>query len=189
MAERVCPWWLGYLLASPMRRWMVENPESLLAPFVRKGMTVLEPGPGMGFFTLPLARMIGPAGRVVAVDIQAKMLDRLERRARRAGLIDRIETRLARPDRMGIDGLKGAVDFVLVFAVVHEMPSAEVFFGEAAAALKPGGLLLLAEPTGHIAPEGFEGELKAARTAGLETVSRPAVRRSLAAVLRKPRIG
>ena len=56
MAERVCPWWLGYLLASPVRRWMAENPESLLAPYVREGMTVLEPGPGMGFFTLPLAR-------------------------------------------------------------------------------------------------------------------------------------
>ena len=55
MAHRVCPWWLGYLLASPLRRLMA-NPRKLLAPYVHEGMTVLEPGPGMGFFTLELAR-------------------------------------------------------------------------------------------------------------------------------------
>jgi ubiquinone/menaquinone biosynthesis C-methylase UbiE len=184
MAERVCPWWIGYLLACPVRRWVGENPEDLLAPYVREGMTVLEPGPGMGFFTLPLARMVGPAGRVVAVDIQAKMLDSLQRRARKAGVHSRVETRLAKPESMGLDDLMGAVDFVLAFAVVHEMPSAQAFFNEAAAALKPGGLLFFAEPAGHVKQEHFQKELDAARQAGLETVSQPAVRRSHAAVLR-----
>jgi ubiquinone/menaquinone biosynthesis C-methylase UbiE len=37
-------------------------------------MTVLEPGPGMGFFTLELARRVGAPGRVIAVDIQPKMI-------------------------------------------------------------------------------------------------------------------
>ncbi len=146
MAERVCPWWIGYLLASPARRWMAGNPENLLEPYVREGMTVLEPGPGMGFFTLPLARLVGPAGRVVAVDIQPKMLNSLQRRARKAGVQERVETRLAKPESMELDDLKGAVDFVLAFAVVHEMPSAGAFFNEAAIALKPGGLLFFAEP-------------------------------------------
>ena len=53
MAEWVCPWWLGYFLASPIRRWM-QDPAKILAPHVREGMIVLEPGPGMGFFTLEL---------------------------------------------------------------------------------------------------------------------------------------
>jgi ubiquinone/menaquinone biosynthesis C-methylase UbiE len=184
MAERVCPWWMGYLLLSPMRRWM-QKQEKLLAPYIHEGMTVLEPGPGMGFFTLPMARMTGESGRIIAVDIQARMLESLRRRALKAGLLARIETRLARPDSLGIDDLKSRVDFVLAFALVHEMPSAEVFFNEAAAALKPGGLLLLAEPSGHVKPEKFARELEAARAAGFEEVSRPAVRRSLAAVLRK----
>jgi ubiquinone/menaquinone biosynthesis C-methylase UbiE len=113
MAERVCPWWIGYLLASPMRRWLMQSPERLLAPFVREGMTVLEPGPGMGFFTLPLARMVGSKGRVVAVDIQAKMLENLWRRAVKAGLAERIETRLAKPETLGLDDLRSAADFVL----------------------------------------------------------------------------
>ncbi len=184
MAKRVCPWWMGYLLISPIRRWM-QNPEKLLAPYIREGMTVLEPGPGMGFFTMPMARMTGESGRIIAVDIQARMLDSLRRRAIKAGLLARIETRLARPDSLGIGDLKSRVDFVLAFALVHEMPSAEVFFSEAAAALKPGGLLLLAEPSGHVKPEKFARELEAARAAGLEEVSRPLVRRSMAAVLRR----
>ena len=61
----VCPWWAGYILASPLRR-LIQDPRSLLAPYVHPGMTVLEPGPGMGFFTLELARLVGPAGRVIA---------------------------------------------------------------------------------------------------------------------------
>ncbi len=184
MAKRVCPWWMGYLLISPIRRWM-QNPEKLLAPYIREGMTVLEPGPGMGFFTMPMARMTGESGRIIAVDIQARMLDSLRRRAIKAGLLARIETRLARPDSLGIGDLKSRVDFVLAFALVHEMPSAEVFFSEAAAALKPGGLLLLAEPSGHVKPEKFARELEAARAAGLEEITRPPIRRSMAAVLRK----
>jgi len=73
MSKRVCPWWLGYLLASPIRR-LLHNPTRILTPFVRPGMTVLEPGPGMGYFTLELARLVGTSGRVVAVDVQPKMI-------------------------------------------------------------------------------------------------------------------
>jgi ubiquinone/menaquinone biosynthesis C-methylase UbiE len=185
MAEHVCPWWLGHVLASPIRKWWTQNPETLFAPFVRAGMTVLEPGPGMGFFTLPLARMVSPSGRVVAVDIQTKMLAGLERRAKNAGLAERVETRLAKPETMGLADLQGTVDFVLAFAVVHEMPSTETFFREAAAALKPGSFLFLAEPAGHVTPEKFQCELDLASVAGLHQRDRPAVRRCRAAVLQK----
>src|SRR5208282_4786789 len=101
MAQHVCPWWVGYLLASPIRR-LRQNPEELLRPYLWSGMMVLEPGPGMGFFTLPLARLIGETGCVVAVDIQSKMLKSLRRRATKAGLSQRIETRLAHPNSLGI---------------------------------------------------------------------------------------
>lgn len=184
MAERVCPWWIGYMLVSPIRRWM-ENPERLLAPYVREGTTVLEPGPGMGFFTLPLAALVGPTGRVVAVDIQARMLAGLRRRAQKAGMLARIETRLVQTDSMRLDDLNGAADFVLAFAMVHEMPSAEVFFREAAATLKPGGLMLLAEPAGHVKPEAFQCELDVARKSGLQAVQHPEIRHSRAALLSK----
>jgi SAM-dependent methyltransferase len=182
--HRVCPWWIGYLLASPIRR-LTYNPTRLLQPYVRAGMTVLEPGPGMGFFTLDLARLVGEHGRVIAVDIQPKMLRSLRRRAVKAGLGDRIETRLAKPDSMGIADLADRADFALAFAVVHEMPSARVFFGEVAQALKPGARVLLAEPAGHVTAPDFEAEIAAAAEAGLRGIDRPSVPRALAAMLEK----
>ena len=150
-SPHVCPWWLGYFLASPLRR-LQYDPAKILAPYVREGMTVLEPGPGMGFFTLELARRVGASGRVVAVDIQPKMLDRLKRRAAHAGLLNRLDIRLAQPDSMGLAAEAGTFDFVLAFAMVHEMPSATSFFQEAAQAMKPGARLLLAEAKGHVSP-------------------------------------
>jgi hypothetical protein len=64
MAEDcACPSWAGYLLASPIRK-LLQNPNRILSPYVRAGMNVLEPGPGMGFFTLELARLVGLEGRV-----------------------------------------------------------------------------------------------------------------------------
>jgi tRNA A58 N-methylase Trm61 len=182
--QRVCPWWLGYFLACPLRR-LYQDPAKILAPCVREGMTVLEPGPGMGFFTLELARRVGDAGRVIAVDIQPKMLAVLERRAARIGLRNRIETRIARPGSMGISDLAGAVDFALVFAVVHEMPDAALFFRELSATLKPGATALLVEPAGHVKTEQFARELALAADTGLHAVDRPKLRGSHAAVLKK----
>jgi SAM-dependent methyltransferase len=184
MSKRVCPWWLGYLLASPIRR-LVEDPSKVLTPYVAEGMTVLEPGPGMGFFTLELARRVGPSGRVVAVDVQSKMIEGLKRRAKRAGLWERVDARLTAPDSLGVADLAGAVDFVLAYAVVHELPAPNTFFAEAAAALRPGGTLLLAEPTGHVSEQEFATELQVAAQAGLEVADRPSLRRSVAALLRK----
>ena len=183
MAEHVCPWWIGYFLVSPIRRWM-QDPDELIAPYVGPGMTVLEPGPGMGFFTLPLAKRVG-SGRVVAVDLQAKMLDGLRRRADKAGLLQRIDTRLAQPGSLGIADLSGQVDFILAAAVVHEMPSAEAFFREAAQALKPGAVLLLAEPSGHVKEAKFGEELSYARRSGLLLKGRPVMKRFHTALLER----
>ena len=186
MHGRVCPWWIGYLLASPIRRF-AHNPRTILAPLVSEGMTVLEPGPGMGFFTLELARLVGEGGRVIAVDIEPRMLAELVRRARRAGLAERIEARASAAERLGTADLAGTVDFVLAFAVVHELPSVERFFAEMAQALKPGAKLLLSEPNGHVSAGDFEGELKAAEQAGFAVDSQPAIKRSRSALLQKPR--
>jgi ubiquinone/menaquinone biosynthesis C-methylase UbiE len=184
VAERLCPWWIGYLLACPWRRYL-QDPGKILAPYVREGMTVFEPGPGMGFFTLELARRVGASGRVIVSDIQPRMLDGLKRRAGKAGVLERLVVRIARPESMNVDDLAGQADFALAMAVVHEMPSAESFFLQTARVLKPGGLLLVAEPRMHVKPERFEEGMAAAAGAGLELAERPLVPRSHAAVLRK----
>ncbi len=139
----------------------------------------------MGFFTLELARRVGTSGRVVAVDIQPKMLDGLRRRLRKAGLLVRVQTRLAQPAGMGVADLAGDVDFALVFAVVHEVPDQSRFFAEIAEALKPGGSVLLVEPAGHVKTPEFETQLRAAAQAGLRVSERPLLRRSHAVLLAK----
>ncbi len=184
MSRKVCPWWLGYLLASPVRR-LVHDPAAILGPFVSAGMTVFEPGPGMGFFTLELARLVGAGGKVVAVDVQPRMLSALRRRAEKAGLLERIDIRQGSADGMGVADLEGRVDFVLAFAVVHELPSAERFFAEAFAALAPGGRLLLAEPASHVPERDFTATLWAAEQTGLAASAGPAIRWSRSAVLAK----
>jgi len=184
MANEICPWWMGPLLTCPLRK-LLQNPDVLLREFVKEGMLVLEPGPGMGFFTLPMARMVGENGRVVAVDIQAEMLAGLNRRARRAGLERQIETRLAKESGLGVEDLSGKVDFLPALAVVHELPSVEGFFAEAAEVVRPGGRLLLGEPAGHVSDAFFAAELDAARNVGFRVMAGPKVRRVLTAVMER----
>ena len=83
MAHSVCPWWLGYLLASPIRK-LIQDPDRILSPYVKPGMVALDVGSAMGFFTLPLARIVGSTGHVIAIDLQEKMIKSLRRRATRS---------------------------------------------------------------------------------------------------------
>jgi len=175
---------LGYFLASPVRRlWYA--PGELLEPHLKAGMTVLEPGPGMGFFTIEIARRVGARGRVVAVDIETKMLDVLMRRAAKAGVADRIDARVCPADSLGLTDLAGQMDFVLACAVVHELPNPAAFFQEAAQAMKTGAALLLIEPSSHVTNQEFDRELEIAAGAGLPVAERPPIRRSHAALLKK----
>lgn len=181
--EHVCPWWFGTLLASRVRR-LVQDPSALLSPHVRAGMTALEPGPGMGFFTVELARLVGPTGKVVALDLQQQMLDGVQARAAKAGLADgRLVLRKVAPESLGLADLAGQADFALVFWMLHEVPDQARFLGELASALKPGGKLLLCEPMGHVSGKAFEASLELATKIGLRAESRPSIRLSRAAVL------
>jgi len=182
MNGHICPWWLGYFLINPFRRFW-HNPKRILSPLVAEGMTVLEPGCGMGFFTLDLARLVGRQGKVIAVDLQSKMLDGLMSRARKAGLDGRIEARLAQPASLGLEDYNGRIDFILAFAMIHELPDAKGFFIEAHRALKPGGRLLAAEPRGHVTESAFAAMLALAAAAGFRVESRPPIAISRAAVL------
>jgi len=184
MEERLCPWWVGLLLLSPFRK-LLENPERMLGPFVHKSMTVLEPGCGMGFFTLPLAQMVGPEGRVLAVDLQPRMLSVLNRRAERVGLGDRIETRQAQPDSLGLEGLDSQVDLAVALHMVHEVPDKAGFLGQVAAVLRPGGRLLIVEPKGHSSQADMTETIDLAQQFGLKTESPVRFRMRWSALLAK----
>jgi SAM-dependent methyltransferase len=179
----VCPWWLGPFLASPVRR-LLESPERLLQPFVRPGMTVVEPGCGMGFFSLPLARMVGPEGKVMCVDVQPRMIAGLVRRARRAGLLDRIHASVGSADA-GLGAAAGTADVAILFHVLHEVPDQAPLLARLHEALRPGGLLLLIEPRAHVSADEFAASLEAAHRAGFRDTTRTVVARGLSAVLER----
>jgi ubiquinone/menaquinone biosynthesis C-methylase UbiE len=174
MAEHICPWWLGYFHVLPIRR-LLEPPERIVGPHVRAGMRVLDVGCGMGYFTLPMAAAVGAEGKVVTLDVQPRMLAGLARRARRAGLADRIDARLCAPDSLGIDDLAGRVDFALLYAVVHEVPDPDRLFAELRAALRSDARVLVAEPAGHVTQEQFAATLTAASRQGLRAAAGPDV--------------
>ena len=164
-------------MASPVRR-LFQSPENILKPYIREGMTVLEIGSGMGFFTLPMARLVGESGHVVCVDLQEKMIRAVKKRAVRAGLIDRIELRVCTPTSLDIDDLAEKVDFALVFAVVHEVPDAERFLSEIQRSLRKGGSLFFSEPAGHVSRKAFGGTLAIAQMLGFRIAGSPKIKRS-----------
>jgi ubiquinone/menaquinone biosynthesis C-methylase UbiE len=181
---KICPWWLGYFLVSPFRK-LLDHPEKTLSPHVRERMTVLDVGPGMGYFTLPLAKSVGPSGRVIAVDLQEKMLSGLKRRAKRAGLAERIECRLASEKSLNLADLAGRINFALAYYVVHEVPDSERLLSEIAGTLAPGGRLLIVEPPAHVSRADFEKSIALARKAGLSAVSSAPLGRKLSSLLEK----
>jgi SAM-dependent methyltransferase len=178
MKAHVCPWWFAYSFDNPLRR-LLHPPARLLASWVRPGMTVLDAGCGIGHFSLGMARLVGPGGRVISADLQEKALAAVGRRARRAGLADRIVLQRCEPDSCGV---AGPVDFALAFWMLHETPSAEAFCRQIAMALSPGGRFLVVEPGFHVDQAAFDAELDAAARAGLRLIERPHVRISRAAL-------
>lgn len=184
MPHAICPWWLGYFLINPLRR-LIQNPEKLLQPFIKQDMTVLDVGPGMGYFTIPMAGLVGPKGKVVAVDLQQKMLDSLMRRARKAGVADRIDARLCTENSLNLEPYEGKVDFALAFAMVHEVDDKAALLGQINRTLRSGGRLLISEPKLHVSEAAFEKTAIVARQAGFEVADRPRITWSRSAILTK----
>jgi ubiquinone/menaquinone biosynthesis C-methylase UbiE len=179
--DRVCPWWFVYTFDNPLRRFL-HDPSTLLAPYVREGMTVADIGCGRGYFSLAMAGMVGDAGAVIAVDIQRKMLDMMQKRAVHAGVAGRLRSVLATPDDIGI---REPVDFVLAFWMAHEVEDTPRFFDQVFSILKKQGTMLIAEPKMHVGRRRFGEIVQAARDAGFRDRGAPTVRFSRAALLER----
>lgn len=177
----VCPWWLAYTFDNPLRR-MVHPPDKILGPYVREGMTVLDVGAGFGHFSIGMARLVGETGRVIAADVQERMLAKLMARARKAGVAARITPLPCRSDRLG---LRVDLGFALACNVLHEMPDLPALFRELRARLEPEGRFLIMEPAGHVGGGAFERELGAALENGFREVDRPRVVRERCVLLAK----
>jgi len=185
MAGKVCPVWIGYMLLNPLRK-LGQNPNRILKPFLRPGMTVMDFGCAMGFFSIPMARAVGPEGRVLCVDIQEGMLKVLGRRAARAKVEKIIEPCLLEDSQIRFDSYQGKVDFVLLFAAAHEVPDQGRLFRELYKVLKPGGKILFSEPSGHLSRDDFEVSLGLAEARGFELGCEVRIRGGFSRILEKP---
>jgi ubiquinone/menaquinone biosynthesis C-methylase UbiE len=157
----------------------------ILRPYVKRGMWALDVGCAMGYFSFPLAEMVGEHGRVVCVDVQEGMIQALAKRVRQSPWYARFDLRMCGMHTLGLSDLHAGIDFVLASAVVHEVPDPERFFSEIHAVLKPGGMFLVLEPRGHVSVHSMEENIARARSAGFAEAGRPRVNMSRTVLLLK----
>jgi ubiquinone/menaquinone biosynthesis C-methylase UbiE len=182
--SRICPWWLGYFLANPLRK-LAHDPEKILGHYLAEGMTAVDIGSGMGYFSIPMATLVGGKGKVICVDLQEKMLSSLRKRARKAGVVEQIETKRAESHSLDLKDKAGTADFVLLFAVAHEIPDLERAFREICDVLKSGGRLLISEPKGHVTGQQFAKTISIAQASGFKIVATPKIRGEHSTLLEK----
>lgn len=107
------------------------------------GMTVLELGSGTGTFTVELARLAGPTGRVHAVEIQREMIDKARQRIQDAGFADRVRFEHRGAYRLPLQD--ASVDLAVLMAVLSEIPDRSLALAEVRRVLKPEGRLVIGE--------------------------------------------
>ena len=136
-----CPAEFGWLveLENPIARaTRSERIVRHLAP--KPGDRVADIGCGPGRVTLPLARAVGPAGEVIALDVQEAMLAKVAKKAKAAGLAN---VRMLEADAR--TAALGELDGAVAVMALGEIPDGAGIFPALAAALRPGGRLLVAE--------------------------------------------
>jgi ubiquinone/menaquinone biosynthesis C-methylase UbiE len=179
--HHVCPRWLCFTFDNRLRR-LLQNPDEIMKSFIKDGDIVLDVGPGIGFFTIPMARIVGERGLIIAADIQEEMLAAIKKRAIRAGVQDRIKLQPVSGD-LAVVGTR--VDFILAFWMAHEVPDQKQFFAQLHSLLKEGGRFLLVEPKIHVSRKQFNALVQEATAAGFQVVDSPAISLSLAILLAK----
>lgn len=179
---QVCPVELADSLDNKLRRWL-QNPQKILAPCISEGMAALDVGCGPGFFSIELARLVGPRGRVIAVDLQQGMLDKLAAKISGTDLSTRIT--LVKCDTSNIN-FSDPVDFILAFYMVHEVTDQAAFFRQLFPLLRETGKILLVEPKMfHVSQAQFRETLHQAEAAGLISTPGPRLLLSWSALLTK----
>ena len=114
-----------------------QKPDAVIRALgVAAGMTVADLGAGTGYFSVPLAKVVGAEGRVLAIDVEPKLVDYMKERAAKASLPQMVPV-LAQTDdpRLPARG----VDLVLIVDTWHHIDDRLHYLAKVAAGLKPGG--------------------------------------------------
>jgi ubiquinone/menaquinone biosynthesis C-methylase UbiE len=139
-----CPSFLAFAVSGGPWEWWVGTEQTLDWMQLRPGERVLEIGPGPGRLLIPAARRISPGGEAVGLELQPRMIAKLERRATAAGVsnLQAIQGDASQTFELG--------DFDLVYlsTVLGEIPERTAALRNAFAALRNGGRLSVTEMWG-----------------------------------------
>jgi ubiquinone/menaquinone biosynthesis C-methylase UbiE len=129
-------------LLHPLRPWIHPVRQTLEKFRLKPGDTVLELGPGPGYFTIEAGRMVVPQGRIVCLDIQREMITGLLKR------LDEHGSANAHPmvgDATSLPLADDSVDAAFLVTVLGEIPDRPRAMTELRRILKPGGVLAIGE--------------------------------------------
>jgi precorrin-6B methylase 2 len=130
-------------------------PEIFAAMGLRRGAVVADVGAGGGFLTVRLARVVGPEGRVIAVDVNVEVIERLRTRVQQEGLTNvEVVTGEAGDPHLTASSLDSAV----IVNAYHEMGEHRSMLHHLRRALKPDGRLVIVEPLSEQRRNGSRDE-------------------------------
>jgi ubiquinone/menaquinone biosynthesis C-methylase UbiE len=136
------PEFLANIIDNPLRR-KVQPPSVMpIRHGIQPGMTVLEVGPGNGRYTIETARRVGSTGKVIAIDIEPRMIERVTQRVQAEGITN-LEARVANVYNLPFED--GMFDAVNMIAVISEIPEPERAMQELYRVLSPSGTLAFSE--------------------------------------------
>jgi ubiquinone/menaquinone biosynthesis C-methylase UbiE len=179
--NRVCPVELAHSLDNKIRR-LLQNPQKILSPYIREGMTVLDIGCGPGFFSIEMAKMVGRNGKIISADLQEGMLQKLHSKIMGTELEGRMKLIKCTQDTINVTE---TVDFILAFYMVHEVPDKNSFFHQLKNILSTQGQFLMVEPKlFHVSKKDFELTTLVAEKNGFKIHQGPSLLFSWSALLK-----
>ena len=122
------------------KQWLDKNAEEVLKELsIKNGQTVLDVGCGSGTYTIPVARLVGSKGRVYALDVNRKALDKMERKSQSEGLKNIVRIDSSGEVKIPLKDI--TLDHVLLIDVLQEIDDKEALISEAHRVLKKKGML------------------------------------------------
>lgn len=164
--KHVYPASQAWMIDNRVRKW-IQNPGKILSLYIKKGMVVLDIGCGSGFYTREIAELVGKKGKVIAVDLQQKMLDKLKRSIKGKEIKKRIKLVKCSEDDLKVNE---KVNLVFALYVVHEILNEENLFKQIKKIMKKSAKFILIEPKLEISEKDFENTIDKAKKAGFKII-------------------
>lgn len=136
------PQWMANAIDNPLRRKIQPPRETAIRHGIQPGMSVLEVGPGNGTYTLAAAQVIGPQGKLVSIDIEPKMIARVNQKIAAEGITN-IDARVA--DVYELPFENQSFDMIYMITVINEIPDIPRALKEFHRVLRPSGKLVFSE--------------------------------------------